>query len=513
MILEKKVWVGLYYKNISYYESLGYTIPKVNGIVKKDTKILVRIEDLPEGSNVKVTKVCDVDGCGKHIPNQVYRQILSRRKDGDGKDRCSKCGYSEIGKTRKKNIDYENTLEFKAILNKQNYLLEEFSSKNEYLPSQIPYKSNEKVLWNCNRCGGEFPTTVASRTESKTNCPYCANKKVLRGFNDLWTTSPEIARYLANQERGYELTVRSGKKEDFKCNDCGYVIRKKRLADVSKHGFSCPQCGDGVSYPEKFMISLLFQLETLLNISFETHKIFDWSKNIFHVNKNLSGDKIYDFYIPSIKCIIETHGIQHYKKSFSSAGGRTLVEEQENDHIKKSLSINNGINYYIIIDCSKSDPVYLKNNIINSKLSEILDLANINWSKCHEYACDSIVKKVCLMWKNGVNNTVKIGEDLRIHSNTVIRYLKLGKELGWCDYDSKEIMRQNADLNRENHKKAVVQLSMDNTFIKVFSSAAEAGQELGVNYKGISSACNRNQKTAFGYKWMFKREFDSLMNK
>lgn len=59
-------------------------------------------------------------------------------------------------------------------------------------PQQVSAYSNKKVWWHCN-LGHEWQTTVSSRTFSKSGCPYCSNRKVLAGFNDLATVEPKVA--------------------------------------------------------------------------------------------------------------------------------------------------------------------------------------------------------------------------------------------------------------------------------------------------------------------------------
>ncbi|MBR3326217.1 MAG: zinc-ribbon domain-containing protein, partial [Atopobiaceae bacterium] len=58
-------------------------------------------------------------------------------------------------------------------------------------PSTIAPKSNKKMWWICN-LGHEWQASVADRTGGRS-CPYCSNRLVLRGFNDLATTNPSLA--------------------------------------------------------------------------------------------------------------------------------------------------------------------------------------------------------------------------------------------------------------------------------------------------------------------------------
>ena len=59
-------------------------------------------------------------------------------------------------------------------------------------PDHIAPASNKKVWWICDK-GHEYQAVVSSRTQRNGGCPYCANKKVLPGFNDLATLYPHVA--------------------------------------------------------------------------------------------------------------------------------------------------------------------------------------------------------------------------------------------------------------------------------------------------------------------------------
>lgn len=59
-------------------------------------------------------------------------------------------------------------------------------------PSEVAVSSNRPAWWHC-ELGHSYRATVSSRTQRKTGCPYCAGRKVLKGFNDLKTLCPDIA--------------------------------------------------------------------------------------------------------------------------------------------------------------------------------------------------------------------------------------------------------------------------------------------------------------------------------
>lgn len=491
MILETEVWVSLSNKIIKYYEDKGYDIPRYRDSqyrwkVKRGTKILVKVEDLSESSDVKVTKICDEEDCGKHIPNISYYSILINRKNGDGKDRCFKCGCLKASRTKKDNVPYEKSLEFHANENDKKYLLQEFSDKNEKNPSEISYGTEDSYLWNCPDCKSEYGTSICNRTISGFNCPYCTGRRV-NYTNCLWTTHPQVAKLLSDPKDGFKYSFGSGNKVGFTCPDCGF-IRKKTLVDVVNQGFSCSRCGDGIKYPEKFMMEVLNQID----ISYETQCKFDWPDN-----------KKYDFYLPSLNCIIETHGEQHYGRGFEYLGGRTLEEEKENDEYKMQMAISNSISNYIVLNCRKSTMEFMKNSILNSRLTSLFTLDKIDWIKCHEFTMNSLVKTVCNLWNDRIGSTVEIGRVVKLDRTTVGRYLKQGVELGWCNYDPKE------ERKKWNNKK-IVQLSLDGKYIKSWDSATEAGHELGISRAKIGNTCLGNQKTSGKFKWMYKEDYENV---
>ncbi|MGM7720701.1 zinc-ribbon domain-containing protein [Metabacillus sp. Hm71] len=504
-ILEKEVWVDAI-GYVKYYESLGYEIPRSIDNqgrirIKQGTKILVKTEDIPRRSNMKIfTKVCD--DCGKHIPNQSMSTIYDKRKSDD-KDRCLKCSRIKVSETLKNNVKYENSLEYYALENNIEYLLDEFSRNNKRRTTEIPYGTDDVYLWNCFDCKREYPMKICLRTspQNRCGCPYCGKKRV-DIYNCLITTHPEVATMLKNKDRGYKITYGSGKYEDFICGNCGHE-QSKRVNSVVRQGLSCSNCSDGISYPEKFLLSLLSQLE----LDFEKEKFFEWSRQIIKEGQ-LLGDKRYDFYIESLNCIIETHGEQHYVKKEKSRG-RSFKEEVKNDILKESIAKENNITHYIVIDCRNSELDYIKSKIIQSKLSELLDLKNIDWLKCHEFASNTLMKTACELWRDGIQSTIKISEILNLSYNTVARYLKKGEVIGWCNYDPKEAMKKNK--NREAFKKSVVQLSFDYELISEWDSIAEVNQKLKIPTTNISKSCKGKRKSAGGYRWMYKEDYDQYI--
>lgn len=119
-ILEKEVWVGVRGDVTTYYEELGYMIPKRIGKDKKlratkGAKILVKIDDLAINSSVKVTKICDNPACGKITENKSYRELMSERKNE--LDFCHPCGNKRARNDLKEKLAKERI----GTVNKNNY--------------------------------------------------------------------------------------------------------------------------------------------------------------------------------------------------------------------------------------------------------------------------------------------------------------------------------------------------------------------------------------------------------
>lgn len=59
-------------------------------------------------------------------------------------------------------------------------------------PGTVSAGSSKKLPWRC-PLGHRYEARVSHRANDQTRCPYCTNRLVLRGFNDLATTHPHIA--------------------------------------------------------------------------------------------------------------------------------------------------------------------------------------------------------------------------------------------------------------------------------------------------------------------------------
>ena len=92
--------------------------------------------------------------------------------------------------------------------------------KNEGLsPQDFSCGSNKKVWWICEK-GHEWEASINNRSKGR-GCPYCSNRKVLAGYNDLQTTNPKLAAEWDFEKNGdlspQNVTRQSGAKVWWKC--------------------------------------------------------------------------------------------------------------------------------------------------------------------------------------------------------------------------------------------------------------------------------------------------------
>lgn len=283
--------------------------------------------------------------------------------------------------------------------------------KSEYAsPSNLCVKKTPFICHQCNSIGQYMIETFGEKAIDK----YWSERNTVDPFY--------VAKF-------------SNKKCFFTCPDCG-AIKYSAVYDWAISPFSCKQCGGGNSYPNKYVREFLLQLGHIYNIEILPEHVFTWSESI----GNNCTRRIYDFVINADDMVIvEVHGIQHYEHGFCDFnGGKTLKEEQLNDEFKKKLALRNGIleKNYIIIDARNSNPLWIKNSILQSGLVEIYPFneTDIDWVRCNEVACSSAVHIVCDLYMNGVTSVMELSRQTGYCKKTIHKYLKLGVHNGWCDY-------------------------------------------------------------------------------
>ena len=368
------------------------------------------------------------------------------------------------------------------------------------------YKGSEKDIEIDYGCNHENETTFPRHYLKSRKCKYCKNGgniiKVAVGENDIATTHPQVVKYFYNQEDSQKYSYGSEKSVDFICPDCK-LIQPKKVASIINLGLRCKRCGDTISFPQKIMNNILFQLkENNVLSDFETEYKPKWAKGPYDNKFEIDG-QIY---------IIENHGKQHYEES---ARGRSLKEEQKNDQDKYRDALENGIleKNYIVIDARESEFEYIKNSIMKSRLSELFDLNMIDWYDCLEKSLVSLVKIACDLYTKENLTVPQISKKLKIGKTTVRRYLRKGESLNWCIYNTKEVQKNSQKRASEARKSKVICLNTK----EEFDSMNKAAESYNINASSVSAVCNgrshfggRDEQNNIYYVWAKLEDYKKM---
>ena len=119
------------------------------------------------------------------------------------------------------------------------------SEKNAPLtPQNVTPGSHKIVWWRCQN-GHSYRAIIAQRVQRGNGCPYCANRKVLPGFNDLATAAPLVAKQWHETLNGAltpeMVTAGSHRKAWWQC-PYGHVWKAVIYARTGAQQSGCPVC-------------------------------------------------------------------------------------------------------------------------------------------------------------------------------------------------------------------------------------------------------------------------------
>lgn len=105
-------------------------------------------------------------------------------------------------------------------------------------PGDWTEHAGEKKKWRCS-LGHVYTAVIGDRTRPNgTNCPYCSNKKVLAGFNDLASVTPSLAAQ-AHKWDPSQVTIGSSLNKEWICEK-GHIW--KAVISSRSRGNGCPSC-------------------------------------------------------------------------------------------------------------------------------------------------------------------------------------------------------------------------------------------------------------------------------
>ncbi len=189
--------------------------------------------------------------------------------------------------------------EKKYIIDNAELMAEWNWEKNDKLgfdPKTLTLGSGKKAWWKCLK-DHKWQATIDNRNKGN-GCPYCSGRKVLKGYNDLQTVNPIVAKewnYEKNNElTPVDITLNSNKKVWWKCSK-GHEWQAKICH--RSNGSGCPVCNSerNTSFPE---YAIAYYLKK-------------YSLDVIHSYRE-KGYEL-DIYIPSKKTAIEYDGYFWHK--------------------------------------------------------------------------------------------------------------------------------------------------------------------------------------------------------
>lgn len=176
----------------------------------------------------------------KHLPEAISILIkfiyVKLGKSAPVIDICLKRDAGLIYQSYLSVLKENSVLTNTKLINEWNY-----EKNGDLNPQYISISSGKKVWWKCEN-GHEWQAIVASRNNGN-NCPYCANQKLLSGYNDLVTLYPSIAaewNQIKNAPlKPQEILAGSSKKVWWKCR---HGHEWEALVSSRVKGVGCPYC-------------------------------------------------------------------------------------------------------------------------------------------------------------------------------------------------------------------------------------------------------------------------------
>ena len=192
----------------------------------------------------------------------------------------------------------------------------DFEKNGNLKPSDMLPGSHKKVWWKCTN-GHQWKAMIKDRY-SGNNCPYCANKKILNGYNDFSTTYPGLVKEWSDKNSiSPEEVISGAKKKYYWICPIGHDDYLMTI-DQRKRGQGCPICArqSQTSFPEQ---ALYFYIKQAFPDSINRY-LFEDKKEI-------------DIYIPSKQLGIEYDGYFSHK-------GKTKKDAEKTEYLRsKGVSL------------------------------------------------------------------------------------------------------------------------------------------------------------------------------
>lgn len=328
MLITKEIEVTLCSANIHYYENLGYVIPREKDkrgrlTIKRGTKILVKIEDLPVHSHIKIKLMCDycLEEGKETIIEKTYHDFRKQRDiELIKKDCCKKClpkknkevclkmygveRYSQTPEIKKKisesqNHDYE-------------FIRSEFENKGLVLISKEYINNMQDLEYVCKKHadnGSQF-IKYSSLRVCKFGCRYCT----LEHRSELYRHEFEFVKSIFTEKNLILLEdeyINETVKMKYRCNIHHNEIQEITFNALYHQDQGCYYCG-------------------VKNRSGENH--YKWRGGVTplttHLREKIEKWKIDSIKSSNFKCVItgEKFDVIHHLYGFNEILQETFQE-------------------------------------------------------------------------------------------------------------------------------------------------------------------------------------------
>ena len=243
----------------------------------KDNKELMKEYDFEKNKDIDLDSI--TLGSEKSIwwicsKGHSYQSIVHNRNKGSG---CPYCDGKKV------------LAGYNDLATKNPELAKEWNhEKNGNLkPTDVTAGSHKSVYWKCNK-GHEWISSIKDRNNGQ-NCPYCSNKRVLVGYNDLYTYCinnhlEDIIDEFDKEKNSFtmqDVTPGSNKETWWKCsNGHSYKTSPKRRVI---RGSGCGICSHNI---------LEKGVNDLLTTNPEIAKEWDYEKNKEKPDEVMAGSNI-----------------------------------------------------------------------------------------------------------------------------------------------------------------------------------------------------------------------------